>query len=36
MDTFAKPLRMSPETNRLLDKLRSDDQPYPVYQQPAV
>ena len=35
MDTFAKPVRMSPEMNRLLEALRSTDQPYPVYQQPA-
>ena len=34
MDTFAKPARMSPEMNRLLDSLRSDGKPYPVYQQP--
>ena len=35
MDTLAKPVRMNPDMTRLLDKLRSDNQPYPVYHQPA-
>ena len=34
MDTLAKPVRMNPDMVKLLDKMRSDDQPYPVYQQP--
>ena len=34
METLAKPVRMNPDMVKLLDKMRSDDQPYPVYQQP--
>ena len=30
MDTLAKPVRMNPDMMKLLDKMRSDDQPYPV------
>jgi len=35
MDTLAKPVRMNPDMVKLLDKMRTDDQPYPVYQQPV-
>jgi len=35
MDMLAKPVRMNPDMVKLLDKMRSDDQPYPVYNQPA-
>jgi len=36
MDTFAKPIRMNPEMSKLVDKLRSDDEPCPVCNRPAA
>ena len=36
MDVLSKPVRMSPEMGKLLDKMRSDDQPYPIDNQPSA
>ena len=36
MDSFSKPVRMNPDMVRLLDRMRRDAEPYPVYQQPAA
>jgi len=36
METLSKPVRMNPDMVRLLDRMRADSEPYPVYQQPAA